>query len=128
MGAQALRSMPYSVPLRVSRSGGEKGNRRARLEGVQRAPHRHGVEGQGQGGKQALPLPEGQVVQLAQGGGEVGPGLLGQLLQPLGVGGVQRHRQGGVKQPLPSPLHLVPQTGHVLQGDLRLGRQASAPV
>ena len=29
MGAQARRSMPYRVPLRVSRSGGEKGNSRA---------------------------------------------------------------------------------------------------
>ena len=78
--------------------------------------------------KQALPLPEGQGVQLAQGGGEVGAGLLGQVLEGVLVGiGVEGDGKGGVEQPLPSPLHLVPETGNVLQGDLRLGGQAAVP-
>ena len=58
----------------------------------------------------------------------MGAGFLSKLPQPVGVVGVQRHRQGGVEQPLPAPLHLVPETAHVLQGDLRLRRQAAAPV
>ena len=95
---------------------------------VQRPPYGHGVQRQGQGGQQTFPLPEGQGVQLAQGGGEVGAGLLGQLLQGVLVVGVEGDGEGGVEQPLPAPLHLVPEPAHILQGDLGLWGQAAAPV
>ena len=95
---------------------------------VQAAPLGHGVEGQRQGRKQPLALAEGQVVQLAEGGGEVGLRPLGHLLQGRLVLRVKGHGQGGVEEPLPAPLHLVPQPGDVLQGDLRLGGHGAAPL
>ena len=67
-------------------------------------------------------------VELAQRGGEVAPRPLGQLLQVAFVPGVKGDGQGGVEEPLPSPLHLVPQAGHVLQGDLRLRGHGAAPL
>ena len=76
---------------------------------VQAPPLGHRVQGQWQGGKQPLALAEGQVVQLAQGGGEVGLRPLGHLPQRrLGILRVQRHGQRRVEETLPSPLHLVP--------------------
>ena len=67
---------------------------------VQAAPLGHGVEGQRQGRKQPLALAEGQVVQLAQGGGEVGLRPLGHLPQRRLVLRVKGHGQGGVEEPL----------------------------
>ncbi len=98
------------------------------LDVSKRPPHRHGVERQGQRGQETFPLPEGQVVQLAERGGEVGLRPLGHLLQGRLVSGVERDGQGGVEQPLPAPLHLVAQPGHVLQGDLRLGGHGAAAL
>ena len=95
----------------MSRSGGVKGNSLARLDvSSVRQPYRHSVQGQGQGGEQSLPLPEGQGVQLAQGSGEVGAGLLGQVFQPILIGGVKGDGQGGVEQPFPAPLDCQPLT------------------
>ena len=76
--------------------------------------------------RQTFPLPEGQVVQLAQGGGEVCLRPLGHLPERRFVLGMERDRQRGVKEPLPASLHLVPEPGDVLQGDLRLGRHGAA--
>ena len=82
----------------------------------------------GQRGQQTFSLPEGQVVQLAQGGGEVGLGPLGHLPERRLVPGMEGHGQGGVEEPLPAPLHLVAETGDVLQGDLRLWGHGAAPL
>ena len=72
-------------------------------------------------------MAEGQVVELAQGGGEVGLGPLGHFLEGSLVLGVQGDGEGRVEEPLPPPLHLVAQAGDVLQGDLRL-RGHGAPA
>ena len=111
--------------VQVGRREGEEPRQAGR---VQRPPHRHGVEAQGQRRKQPLSLSEGQGVQLAQGGGEVGLGPLGHLLQGFLVPGVQGDGQGGMKQALPAPLHLVSEPGHVLQGDLRLRGHGASPL
>ncbi len=95
---------------------------------VQAAPLGHGVEGQRQGRKQPLALAEGQIVQLAQGGGEVGLRPLGHLPQRRLVLRVKGHRQGGVEEPLAPALDLVAQAGDVLQGDLRLGGHGASPL
>ena len=110
--------------VQVGRREGEETGYAGR---VQHPPHGDGVQGQRQRGQQALALPEGQGVELAQGGGEVGLGPLGHLLERRLVLRVKGDRQGGVKEPLSAPLHLVPQAGHVLQGDLRL-RGHGAPA
>ena len=98
------------------------------LDVSRRAPLGHGVQGQGERGQQALALAEGQVVELAEGGGEVGLRPLGHLLERSLVPGVEGDGQGRMKQPLPAPLHLVPQPGDVLQGDLRLRGHGAAPL
>ena len=89
--------------------GGREGEEPGDAAGVQAAPLGHGVQGQRQRGQQALALPEGQGVQLAQGGGEVGLRPLGHLLERRLVLRVKGDRQGGVKEPLSAPLHLVAQ-------------------
>ena len=78
--------------------------------------------------KQPLSLAEGQVVELAQGGGEVGLRPLGHLLERRLVLRVKGDGERGVEEPLPAPLHLVPETGDVLQGDLRLRGHGAAPL
>ena len=72
-------------------------------------------------------MPEGQGVELAQGRGEVGLRPLGHLLERRLVPRVKGDGERGVEEPLPAPLHLVPETGDVLQGDLRLGGHGAAP-
>ena len=89
--------------------GGREGEEPGDAGGVQAAPLGDGVEGQRQRGQQALALPEGQGVELAQGGGEVGLRPLGHLLERCFVLRVQGDGQGGVKEPLSAPLHLVAQ-------------------
>ena len=108
--------------------GGREGEEPRKARRVQAAPLRDGVEGQGQGRKQPLALAEGQVVQLAQGGGEVGLRPLGHLPQRRLVLRVKGHRQGGVEEPLAPALDLVAETGDVLQGDLRLRGHGAAPL
>ena len=86
--------------VQVRRREGKQPRQR---RGVQRPPHRHGVQAQGQGGQQSLPLPEGQVVQLAQRGGEVGPGLLGQIsFRVSWSSACKRDGQRGVEEPFPA--------------------------
>ena len=109
-------------------SGGEKGKRRAMLDVSSAPPLGDGVQGQRQGGQQPLALAEGQVVELAQGGGEVGLRPLGHLLERRLVLRVKGDGERGVEEPLPAPLHLVPETGDVLQGDLRLRGHGAAPL
>ena len=104
------------------REGEEAGQGR----GVEAAPVGDGVQGQGQRRKQALALAEGQGVQLAEGRAEVGLRPLGHLLERGLVPAVKGHGEGCVEEPLPASLHLVAQAGHVLQGDLRLGRHGAA--
>ena len=111
--------------VQVGRREGEETGDAGR---VQAAPLGYGVQAQGQGGQQTFSLPECQVVELAQGGGEVGLGPLGHLLEGGLVFGMEGHGQGGVEQPLPAPLDLVPEPGDVLQGDLRLGGHGAAPL
>ena len=106
------------------REGEEAGQGR----GVEAAPVGDGVQGQGQRRKQALALAEGQGVQLAEGRAEVGLRPLGHLLERGLVPAVKGHGEGCVEEPLPASLHLVAQAGHVLQGDLRLGRHGAAPL
>ena len=96
--------------------------------GVERAPRRDGVEPERKTGEKSLPLAEREGVELSKRRGEVGPGPLGRLLEGCLVLRMQRDGQGGVKEPLPSPLHLVAQPRHVLKGDLRLrGHRAPPP-
>ena len=64
---------------------------------------------------------KGSGVELAEGGGEVRPRALGNLLQAPMIVCMKGQGEGGVKETLPSPLHVVPETGDVLQGYLRLG-------
>ena len=118
----AVEGAPAGV--QVGRREGEEPGDAGR---VQAAPLRHGVQGQGQGREQPLALPEGQVVQLAEGRGEVGLGPLGHLLEGRLVLGVEGDGQGRVEEPIAAPLHLVAEPGHVLQGDLRL-RGHGAPA
>ena len=120
--------MPARVPLRVSRSGGEKGYRLRDRRGVERAPGGEGVEREGQRREQPLALAEGERVQLPQRRGKVRLRALRQLVERGLVGGVERHREGGVEEPLAPALHLVPQAGDILEGDLRLGGEGAAPV
>ena len=104
----------------MSRSGGEKGNRRATDE-VSNVRHiATALRARGSVDRKSLPLPEREQVQLAQGGGEVRPRPLGHLLEGCFVLGVKGDGQRRVEKPLPAPLHLVAQAAHVLQGDLRL--------
>ena len=110
--------------VQVRRREGEETRDAGRVEA---APLGHGVQGQGHGREQSLALAEGQIVQLAQGGGEVGLGSLDHLLERRLVPGVKGHGQRGVKESLSAPLDLVPQPGDVLQGDLRL-RGHGAPA
>ena len=91
----AVEGAPAGV--QVGRREGEEPGDAGR---VQAAPLRHGVQGQGQGREQPLALPEGQVVQLAEGRGEVGLGPLGHLLEGRLVLGVEGDGQGRVEEPL----------------------------
>ena len=111
--------------VQVGRREGEETGYAGR---VQRPPLRHGVEGQGQGGQDALALAEGQGIQLAQRGGEVGLGPLGHLLEGRLVLRVKGDGERSVEEPLAAPLHLVAEAGHVLQGNLRLGGHGAAPL
>ena len=111
--------------VQVGRREGEETGYAGR---VQAAPLGHGVQGQRQGCKQPLALAEGQVVELAQGRGEVGLRPLGHLLERRLVLRVKGDGERGVEEPLPAPLHLVPEPGHVLQGDLRLRGHGAAPL
>ena len=86
------------------------------------------LRGQGQRGQDALALAEGQGIELAQRGGEVGLGPLGHLLEGRLVLRVKGDGERRVEEPLASPLHLVAEAGHVLQGNLRLGGHGAAPL
>ena len=111
--------------VQVRRREGEETGYAGRVEGP---PLGDGVQGQRQRGQHPLSLAEGQVVELAQGGGEVGLRPLGHLLEGFLVLRVKGDGERGVEEPLPAPLHLVPEPGHVLQGDLRLRGHGAAPL
>ena len=78
------------------------------------------------GREQTLARAEGQRIELAQDGREMGRGALGQLLQRLLVVGVQGQRERRVEQPLAAALHVVPQPAHIFERNLRLGRHRLA--
>ena len=75
----------------MSRSGGEKGKSRAR-DDVSSVRHvRDGVQCDWQPGQETFALAEGEVVELAEGGGEVCLRPLGHLLQRVLVPRVEGH-------------------------------------
>ena len=121
-------SMPYSVPLRVSRSGGEKGKSRA-SDDVSSVRHT------------ATALsPRGRVDRMPSRWRKARGSSLPRVAAkcPLARWVISLRdassfawrvtEERGVKQPLPSPLHLVAQAGHVLQGDLRLRGHGAPPL
>ena len=120
--------MPYSVPLRVSRSGGEKGKSRA-SDDVSSVRHTAtAFRPRGRVDRMPSRWRKARGSSLPRVAAKCPLGPLGHLLEGRLVLRVEGDRERGVKQPLPSPLHLVAQAGHVLQGDLRLRGHGAPPL
>ena len=116
-GAQVDAGERAASRVEVRRREGEEPRQRRRVE---RAPGGDGVEGEGQGREEAFALAEGKRVELPQRRPEVALRPLRHLSEDVVVLRVERQREGGVEEAFPPALDLVPQAGHVLEGDLGL--------
>ena len=118
--------MPYSVPLRVSRSGGEKGKRRAMLDVSSVLHSATALRARGRVDRMPSRWRKARGSSLPSVAAKWAFARLGHLLERRLVLRVKGDGEGRVEEPLPAPLHLVAEAGHVLQGNLRLGGHGAA--